>query len=173
VKRKTKPIPDGGQLGANRTNKANSGSRPGVSRAKCAKQSQTWALWGIWGSAHPGSLSCQTKPIRPALPGGMGAGRTKQSQFSPRCPGETRSGDAGAGQLYKQSQFRRPGYPTVPLFYHSGPIPIVRHRLDAPLRETNPIWWGPIAPNEPNLRQDSGDEESGRDCVEQSQLGEA
>jgi hypothetical protein len=63
VKRKTKPISDGGQLGANRTNKANSGSRPGVSRAKCAKQSQTWVLWGIWGTAHPGSLSCQTKPI--------------------------------------------------------------------------------------------------------------
>jgi hypothetical protein len=50
------------------TNKPNlpAGSGPGVEKRACdhAKQSQTWASWGIWGTARQGSLLCETKPIR-------------------------------------------------------------------------------------------------------------
>jgi hypothetical protein len=173
----TKPIPVVGR-GPRRRNAPNKAKleRSGVSggrhtRGACrVKQSQFASAAG-----RDGGRSYQTKPIQPAPPGGI------------------RSGDAGAGQLYKQSQFRRPGYPTVPLFYHST-IPARYRSCDIAsmprfgkqtqfgggrLRQTNPIWpvgrdlGGRNARNEPNLRQDSGDEESGRDCVEQSQLAEA
>ncbi len=40
--------------------------------AKSAKRSQTWAGWGIWGTARERSLLCETKPIRGTRPGGRG-----------------------------------------------------------------------------------------------------
>jgi hypothetical protein len=78
-------------------NKANSGSRPGVPRAKCAKQSQTWAGWGIWGRARHGSV--QTNPIR--------SGQMRQTNPI----GRLRIGDSlaacrlGRGKCAKQTQF--------------------------------------------------------------------
>jgi hypothetical protein len=36
---------------------------PGSRWTKDAKQSQTWADWGIWGTARGWSLLCETKPI--------------------------------------------------------------------------------------------------------------
>jgi len=57
------------------------------SDADRAKQSQTWADWGIWGPAHGGSLLCETKPFH--------------SGGRPRChPATGRRWDF----LYKQTQ---------------------------------------------------------------------
>jgi hypothetical protein len=36
------------------------GARAG---AKCAKRSQTWVGWDVWGVVHQGGILCQTKPI--------------------------------------------------------------------------------------------------------------
>ena len=47
-------------------NKANSASRHGLSRTKCAKQSQTWANWGIWGTGVE-----QANPAKQSQFGGM------------------------------------------------------------------------------------------------------
>jgi hypothetical protein len=66
-------------------NKANSASRPGVSRAECDKQSRTSASWGIWGSGGSSRAILPNKansPIRPAASAGH---LYKQSQFPPRC----------------------------------------------------------------------------------------
>jgi hypothetical protein len=46
--------------------------RLGPAQAGYAKQSQTWAGWGVWGMAHGSSILCRTKPIPPV---GRGAGR--------------------------------------------------------------------------------------------------
>jgi hypothetical protein len=81
-------------------NKANSGSRPGVPKAKCAKQTQTWVSWGIWGTGRRGRTKgkcvkqTQFAPQGPAGRGTnkanwAGANYAKQTQFLPLC----RSGD--------------------------------------------------------------------------------
>ena len=44
------------------TNKPNLADRPGSRRAKCAKQSQTWAVRSVWGQRRASS-SRQTKPM--------------------------------------------------------------------------------------------------------------
>ncbi len=52
---------------------------------KCAKQSQTRASWGIWGTGRRRDEHRANAPNKPNLPGGAGG--------------------AGRGMLYKQSQF--------------------------------------------------------------------
>ncbi len=36
---------------------------PGPLKAKCAKRSQTWVGWAIWGTTHHGGRLCETNPI--------------------------------------------------------------------------------------------------------------
>jgi hypothetical protein len=61
---------------------------------------------------------CETKPI-PGEPGCRSRSiAPNKPNFGPACGG---------------------GISTIPLFQYSNPMPILRHRLDAPLRETNPI----------------------------------
>jgi hypothetical protein len=61
-----------GSQGAIAQNEPNLAGRPGLQRPNCAKQSQTWAGWDIWGTTHQGGQSCETKPI-PGGPGWDGA----------------------------------------------------------------------------------------------------
>jgi hypothetical protein len=53
----------------------------------------------------------------------------KQSQFL----------DCGLRIVQNEPNSGRGEPPGVPIFHHSNPMPIVRHHLDAPLRETKPI----------------------------------
>jgi hypothetical protein len=61
-------------------NEPNLAGRAGSRRAKCAKQSQTWAGWGIWGPARgkpivqneanfAGSLKCKVSSVKSGKPG--------------------------------------------------------------------------------------------------------
>jgi hypothetical protein len=72
-------------------NKPNLAGRVGLRRAKCAKQSQTWAGWDIWGTPCQGEGDC-TK--RTKFPGSAGRGRArgvrdagKLRQTNPIWPG--------------------------------------------------------------------------------------
>jgi hypothetical protein len=81
-----------------------------------------------------------------------GAGRSRQT--NPIWPGKRPSGRVfklsyfslhfhrivGGTSCTNEPNFRPAcggGIPTIPLFQYSNPMPILRHRLDAPLRETN------------------------------------
>jgi hypothetical protein len=114
----TNPIWGGpsGVRRAIRRNKANSGSRPAVPRVKCAKQSQTWAGWGIWEPVHPGSLSCQTKPIR-TLPRGTAPPRQATRANAPNKPN------------FRQAD--SPHHSNIPLFHRSSPMRIVRNKANS------------------------------------------
>jgi hypothetical protein len=80
--------------------------------ANCAKQSQTWEGWGIWGTARQGGLLCETKPIVQNEPnfarapgngrrrsGQPRAKRAKRTQLDPASPG------SGWGKDAKRTQF--------------------------------------------------------------------
>jgi hypothetical protein len=135
-----------------------------------------------------------------------GAGRSRQT--NPIWPGKRPSGRVfklsyfslhfhrivGGTSCTNEPNFRPAcggGIPTIPLFQYSNPMPILRHRLDAPLRETNPIspagqgpWgnrakqsqsrptsnWGAGRTNKPisGLRLGPG----GRSCQTNPNLGE-
>jgi hypothetical protein len=70
------------------TNKPNFVGRPRPWKAKCAKQSQTWAGWGVWETAHPGRTIVQNKANswdpagRLTLPGPIGYNSTYVDGFS-------------------------------------------------------------------------------------------
>jgi hypothetical protein len=48
----------------------------------CAKRSQTWAGWAIWGTAHQGGRLCKTNPI---LPVGQGPRESEMGKTNPIC----------------------------------------------------------------------------------------
>jgi hypothetical protein len=70
---------------------------------------------------------CETNPIpaRPGgtWPGGRGTNVRSKANWPPGEPGP---------EIAQHS--------TILLFQHCHPMPMVRHRLDAPLRETKPLW---------------------------------
>jgi len=73
---------------------------PNLRRADCAKRSQTWAGWDIWGTARRGRPNGAKRTQFPATPGGMGlegratrSKRAKRTQFTRRYPaGRARRG---------------------------------------------------------------------------------
>jgi hypothetical protein len=91
-------------------------------RAECAKQSQTWASWGIWGMAYGRSLLCETKPIPGLRIGDIpAAGRLPRRRAVPSL-------------LYKQTQF---------VAWRAGPAPgaIVQNKANPAAARWASAWW--------------------------------
>jgi hypothetical protein len=98
---------------------------PNLRRADCAKRSQTWAGWDIWGTARRGRPNGAKRTQFPATPGGMGlegratrSKRAKRTQFGRACAGPGLQGTKDA----KRTQFA-----------WSAAAP------EGEMRETNPI----------------------------------
>jgi hypothetical protein len=112
--------------------------------SKYTKRSQFPAVAGV--QTNPISAGRDTPSFQystiPAFP--PDANRAKQTQF-----GTGRAGCVEAWGMRRVVQTNPISAPatvdslhhsSIPLFQPSRPMPIVRHRLNAPLRETNPIW---------------------------------
>jgi hypothetical protein len=95
----------------------------GVRRANCAKQSQTWADGGVWGTMSP---SRQTKPISSV--------RKKPVGQAPPSVHDVGRGRPTYGEPIVQNKPNLPlsVYPSVPSFQHSHPVPIVRNEANSP-----------------------------------------
>ena len=123
---KTKPISSGrtGPQGRGTTSqlrKTNpiSSSLTRIRRPNCAKQSQVWVGWDIWGTACPGA-DCAKRTQSPAVSG------RPPSALAPRTSGSRRT------RCAKRTEF-------PPCRVGRGPGSIVRNKANCPKRGTEAV----------------------------------